>query len=258
MPYTNSELASITVISPHWRQRTHVIDTITIHHAAAVGVSAAAIGQTFLDPKRGASANYGIGTDGQIVLIVPEDKRAITSNSASNDNRAITIEVANSAGAPDWPISSDSYAALILLLTDVCRRNHIPELRWRGDKSLIGQVDLQNMTLHKWFGATACPGPYLESRMGDIAAAVNERLGTGKEKKTMANEKRWQTIASLPEWSKQTVKKLCRLGVLEGKTTEKDALGYPAALDLSEDMVRMLVILDRAGAFDNVSGGNAT
>ncbi|MBO7687040.1 MAG: N-acetylmuramoyl-L-alanine amidase, partial [Kiritimatiellae bacterium] len=114
---SNSELATLTMLSPNWRERTHAIDTVTIHHTAAAGVSAAAIGQSFLPEARKASANYGIGYDGQIVLIVPEEKRAITSSSSANDNRAITIEVANSAGAPDWPISSDSWAALILLLT---------------------------------------------------------------------------------------------------------------------------------------------
>lgn len=243
-----SELAALTVLSPNCRPRTHAIDTITIHHTGAVGVSAAAIAAEFASPTRGASANYAIGVDGQIALIVPEDKRAITSSSSANDNRAVTIEVANSAGAPDWPISSDSWASLILLLVDVCRRNKIPELRWRADPKLIGQVDRQNMTLHKWFGATACPGPYLESRMGDIAAAVNARLGS-KEEKDM---QRFNSIGELPDWAKPTIRKLVKVGVLEGKTDAVDAEGLPAALDLSEDMLRLLVMNDRAGVYDGV------
>lgn len=241
-----SELATLTMLSPNWRERTHAIDTVTIHHTAAAGVSAAAIGQSFLPEARKASANYGIGVDGQIVLIVPEDKRAITSNSSANDNRAITIEVANSAGAPDWPVSSASWASLILLCTDICKRHNIPMLKWQADKSLIGQIDKQNMTVHRWFAATACPGDYLMSRMGDLADAVNARLGAKEDNM----DKRYNTIAQLPEWAKITIKKLCKLGVIEGKTAEKDAQGYPVTLDLSMDMIRLLIINDRCGLYD--------
>ena len=245
---SNSELATLTMLSPNCRPRTHAIDTVTIHHTAAAGVSAAAIGQSFLPEARKASANYGIGVDGQIVLIVPEDKRAITSSSSANDNRAVTIEVANSAGGPDWPVSSASYTSLILLLTDVCRRNHIPELRWKNDPKLIGQIDKQNMTLHKWFVATACPGPWLTDRMGEIAAAVNARLGAEKEEDPM----RYNALAEMPTWAQPTVRKLVQAGVLQGKTVAVDADGLCASLDLSEDMLRLLVMNDRAGLYDGV------
>lgn len=244
---SNSDLAETTILSPHWRQRTHAIDTVTVHHTAAVGVSGKRIAAEFQGTAR-KSANYAIGVEGDIVLCVPEDRRAITSSSSANDDRAITIEVANSAGAPDWPVSSASWASLILLCTDICKRHNIPKLMWEADKSLIGQVDRQNMTVHRWFAATACPGDYLYSRMGDLAAAVNARLGV-KEESEMG-EKRYNTIAQLPEWAKLTVKKLCKLGIIEGKTAEKDAQGYPVTLDLSMDMIRLLIINDRCGLYD--------
>ena len=243
----DSELVSVWRLSPHWRERDHAIDTITVHHTATVGVSAAQIGEAF-QGSRIASSTYGIGVNGEIGLYVQEYRRAITSSSAANDNRAITIYVANSAGAPDWPVSSASWASLILLCTDICKRHNIPKLLWEADKSLIGQVDRQNMTVHRWFAATACPGDYLYSRMGDLAAAVNARLGT-KEESDMG-EKRYNTIAQLPEWAKLTIKKLCKLGVIEGKTAEKDAQGYPVTLDLSMDMIRLLIINDRCGLYD--------
>ena len=245
---SNSKLATLTILSPNYRNRTHEIDTVTIHHTGAAGVSAAAIANEFSTPMRGASANYAIGVDGQIVLIVPEDKRAITSSSRANDDRAVTIEVANSDGGPDWPISSDSWASLILLLTDVCRRNKIPELRWRGDPKLIGQIDKQNMTVHQWFSPTLCPGPYLLSRMGDIAAAVNARLGAKEEKEMQ----RFNSIGELPDWAKPTIRKLVLNGILQGKTSAVDADGLSASLDLSMDMLRLLVMHDRAGLYDGV------
>jgi hypothetical protein len=57
------------------------------------------------------------------------------------------------------------------------RNPGIKNLRWKGDKSLIGQVDKQNMTVHRWFAAKACPGDYLYNRHGQIAEEVNARLG---------------------------------------------------------------------------------
>ena len=45
-----------------------------------------------------------------------------------------------------------------------------------NDKSLVGQIDLQNMTAHRWFAATECPGDFLFDRFGDIAEKVNKKL----------------------------------------------------------------------------------
>lgn len=250
---SSSDLVSVAILSPHCRPRTHTIDTITIHHAATVGVSARQIGEVFRG-SRVASSNYGIGINGEIGLYVPEDKRAITSSNSANDDRAVTIEVANSAGDPDWPVSSASYSSLILLVTDICRRNGIRQLLWRNSPDFIGRVEWQNMTVHRWFAATACPGDYLMSKMKNIAESVNARLGTAE----VEGVKRYDSIAAMPEWAKITVKKLCRIGILEGKTNEKDVAGYPISLDLSQDMLRLLVINDRAGVYDNVNAGGVT
>ena len=63
---------------------------------------------------------------------------------------------------------------------DTCKRNGIKELKWKGDKSLIGQVDKQNMTVHRWFANKACPGDYLYNLHGQIAKEVNSQLITIK------------------------------------------------------------------------------
>jgi hypothetical protein len=48
---------------------------------------------------------------------------------------------------------------------------------WKGDKNLIGKVDQQNMSVHRWFANKSCPGDYLYERHGYIADEVNKRLG---------------------------------------------------------------------------------
>lgn len=174
---SNSPLVSYTKLSPnHSGKRTHKIDTITIHCMAG-NLSVESCGAWFAKPTAQASSNYGIGSDGRIALYVDEGNRSWATSSRSNDHRAVTIEVANNGGAPDWPVSDKAYAALLDLVTDICKRNGIRELKWKGDKTLVGKVDEQNMTVHRWFAAKACPGNYLYNRYGEIAAEVNRRLG---------------------------------------------------------------------------------
>ncbi len=174
---SNSSLVSYTKLSPnHSGKRNHKIDTITIHCMAG-NLSVESCGAMFARSTTQASSNYGIGSDGRIALYVDEANRSWATSSRSNDHRAVTIEVANNGGAPNWPVSDKAYESLIALVTDICKRNGIKELKWKGDKTLVGKVDQQNMTVHRWFAAKACPGNYLYDRHGDIADEVNQRLG---------------------------------------------------------------------------------
>lgn len=174
---SSSNLVNYTKISPNRTVNSaRRIDTITIHCMAG-DLSVENCGALFAKASRAASSNYGIGSDGRIGLYVEEKDRSWCSSNRDNDMRAITIEVANDGGAPDWHVSDKAYESLINLLVDICRRNKIDCLRWKNDKSLIGQVDKQNMTVHRWFANKACPGEYLMSKMGDIANEVNKRLG---------------------------------------------------------------------------------
>ena len=165
----------------------HKIDTVTIHCMAG-DLSVEGCGRLFQDPARRASSNYGIGSDGRIGLYVEEGNRSWCTSSSSNDNRAVTIEVANTSNREPFPVSDAAYKSLIRLLADICRRNGIDALRWEADRSLIGQVDRQNMTVHRWFAAKSCPGQWLYEHHGDIADAVNIRL-QGKETEDMAKDK---------------------------------------------------------------------
>lgn len=171
---SNSSLVNYTLISPNRGQRTHKIDTITIHHMAC-NLSIEACGAGFAARSRNASSNYGIGTDGRIGMYVEEKDRSFCSSNYENDNRAITIEVANDGKGPDWHVSDLALEATIKLCTDICKRNNIKKLNFTGDKT-------GNLTMHKWFAYTACPGPYLESKFPYIAEEVNRRLGVENSK----------------------------------------------------------------------------
>lgn len=172
---SNSPLVDYVKISPNKNSpRNHVIDTITIH--CVVGqCSVETIGNVFAPVSRQASSNYGIGPDGRIGMYVEEKDRSWCSSNAENDNRAITIEVASDTTHP-YAIKPAAYKALVELCADICKRNGIKELKWKANKALIGQVDKQNMTVHRWFAKKECPGEYIYTRLGQIADEVNQKL----------------------------------------------------------------------------------
>lgn len=166
---SNSNLVSYTRISPNsTNPRQEKIKKITIHHMACDG-TLEAIGKSFANPERQCSSNYAIDSDGNVAMYCEEKNRSWCSSSAENDHQAITIEVANCKGAPNWEVSDKALSKLIELCADICKRNNIAKLNFTDDVS-------GNLTMHKWFVATACPGPYLESKFQYIADEVNKGL----------------------------------------------------------------------------------
>lgn len=174
MSYSN--LTDYVRISPNCtKPRNQKINAIVIHHMAG-NATVEKCGEIFADPERQASSNYGVGTDGRIGCYCLEEDRSWCSGNREIDNRAITLEVANCSGSPDWKVSDQALEATIALCYDICRRYGF-KLNYTGDKS-------GNLHMHKWYQATACPGPYLESKFPYIAEEVNKRLGNKTEVKT--------------------------------------------------------------------------
>lgn len=173
---SNSPLVKYTKLSPnHSGKRTHAIDTITIH--CVVGhVSLETLGNLFFPSARQTSSNYGVDDNGKVGLYVNEGNRSWCSSNNANDQRAVTIEVASDKTHP-YKITDGALNGVIALCADICKRNGIKKLLWKGDKTLIGQVDKQNMTVHRWFSAKACPGDYIYGKLGYIADEVNKKLG---------------------------------------------------------------------------------
>ena len=176
MGFTNSPLVNYTKISPNrTKNRNHAIDTITIH--CVVGqCSVETLGNVFSPDSRQASSNYGVGFDGRIGMYVEEKDRSWCSSSASNDHRAITIEVASDTKEP-YAVRDAAYQATIKLVADICKRNGIKKLVWSTNKKdRINHLNGCNMTVHRDYANKSCPGTYLYDRQGDIAAKVNAIL----------------------------------------------------------------------------------
>ena len=189
---SNSRLPTYVRLSPNvTKPRQGTIKGVAIHCTAGgkdLPASAFADLPRFVIPDRdnGASCHYVVGGDGSIAQVCGEENRSwCTSNKI--DHQLVTIEVASDHVAP-YLVNTVAIQSLVKLLVDICQRNGIPKLLWKGNKSLMGHWDKQNMVVHRWTSGKACPGDFLYNLHPKIANAVNEILA-GKEEEEMDIEK---------------------------------------------------------------------
>ena len=185
---SNSRLPTYVRLSPNvTKPRQGTIKGVAIHCTAGgkdLPASDFADLSRFVIPDRdnGASCHYVVGGDGSIAQVCGEENRAwCTSNKI--DHQLVTIEVASDHVAP-YLVNAVAIQSLVKLLADICQRNGISKLLWKGDKSLMGHWDKQNMVVHRWTANKACPGDFLYNLHPKIANAVNEILA-GKEEEEM-------------------------------------------------------------------------
>lgn len=205
MVFTNSPLVDYTRISPyHSGVRTSPIKKITIHHMAG-NLSIEVCGEVFQSRK--ASSNYGVGSDGRVGMYLYEKYVSWASCSYWNDNQSATIEVANNKCGGNWSISAKAMKSLIELCVDICKRNGIPKLEYTGDAN-------GTLTIHSMFAATACPGPYLKSKLNYICKEVNKKLNKPTTYKI-------NTVARVQTWLNETYNSGLNVDNDYGKLTHK-------------------------------------
>ena len=170
---SNSPLVNYVKLSPHYDSRDgKKITDITIHHMAG-NLTVEQCGQVF--QTRPASSNYGIDSRGRVGLYVDEKYASWANSNLASNQRSITIELANDRTGGNWHVSDTAINKCIELCVDICRRNGIPRLNFTGNTN-------GNLTAHRMFTATACPGDYLYSKFNYIATEVNKQLGQGDGK----------------------------------------------------------------------------
>ena len=93
-----------------------------------------------------------------------------------------------------------------------------------------------------------CPAPFVENVAAwqDFKRRLTEEVDdmTADEVKNLIAQSKtvYNTTASVPEWGRATVEKLTRKGWLKGE-------GGSGGLNLPEEVLRVLVINDRAGIY---------
>ena len=170
---SNSSLATLK-IPAHTNNYTvgregRKITKITIHHMAAKW-TAQRCGESFQVATRKGSSHYGIGYDGVIAQYVDEANTAWTDSNWDSNTTSVTIETANSQNGGNWPVSDVTLASLIKLVAEIAIRNNLGTL-----------IKGKNLTWHQMYSATACPGPYLISKLDYIVQEANKIITNGSD-----------------------------------------------------------------------------
>jgi len=149
-----------------------------VHHAAMTSDSS--LKYQYVSPARELSSNYAMRQNGDIAAILHEEYRPFTSSSPKADNWGITIEIANLTGAPDWKISDRAFDQLARLIADCATRWDFPIDRGH----VIGHREV--LPLFGQGKVTACPGPWLFPRLGDLCALARKHQAEATKPKPQA------------------------------------------------------------------------
>lgn len=165
------------------------IERITIH--CIVGQMSAKACANLKNFRSGgcASANYIIGLNGEVLLNVPEERRAWTSGGEKkvkgktgrdNDYKAITFECASDATSP-YAFRNVVYEKLVAMCVDICKRYGRTKLLWFGTPEEVESYKVKDdemvLTWHRYYAYKSCPGDWMYSRGQEFAKRVTAQLG---------------------------------------------------------------------------------
>ena len=169
---SNSKLVNKTMLTPRNYDKGrsgYKIKKITIHHAASV-ISIESLGNLMKNGARQVSSHYGIGNDGRIGQYVDEKNTAWTDGNWVSNCTSVTIETSNNKTGGKWTVGDKALNSLIKLVADIGKRNNLGTL-----------VKGKNVTWHRMYASTTCPGDYLLSKMDYIVKEANKINASGKK-----------------------------------------------------------------------------
>lgn len=211
-----NKLAIACNMSNYGGQRTGKVKYIVVHYTAGNGDTAEDNGRYFEANHVGASAHWFVD-ERNAVLSVPEDCVAwhcggsVYFHPSCRNSNSIGVELCSIKNADgEYGFRRETLENAAALVRELMERYH---------------VTIENVLRHYDVTGKKCPAPLTDA-------------GQWEEFKQMIV--RYKSVEELPVWAQETVKKLVDRQILQG-----DGQG----LDLSRDMVRMLVFLDRAGIF---------
>ena len=243
--------------SDAWRNSALTPRGIMVHSTAAPGVSAQSFRDRWDRPGVGASVHYFVD-DRDIIQCLPLNKRAGHAAGTANSTH-IAFEMCepkgmtyNSSGsvvtayAPPAGYFAAVWDNAVGLCAKLCREYGFDPL----DKKVLlchcegykQGIASNHADVEHWFVKEG-------KNMDAFRAAVKAVLDGGapapekkpeetKEEETVA---KYDSLEQVPEWGRATVKKLLEKNALQGDGEK---------LDLSEDMLRIFVVLDRMGLYD--------
>ena len=228
------------------------IEYIVIHYFGSLG-TAKAVANYFASAYRGASAHYCLDEGSTVYQCVLEEDVAWHCGTSGTyyhpdcrNSNSIGIEVrpykldpstATDATKRDWYFTEEIIENLVEFTAALMRKYDIPPER------VVRHYDVT----HKW-----CPRPFMGDDInqfyGESGNTMWEKFKERIEEETQMRFNTMEQIEEKASYALPTVQKLVSLGYLQGGG-KKDAEGNPADMDLSKDMLRVLVINDRAGVY---------
>ena len=211
-------------------QKRNRTDLIVIHHTGGSDIDASAeqIHEWHLNKGwSGIGYHYVIRKDGTIERGRPE--WAVGSHAYGENSHSLGIHLSG-----DFDQASPTAAQVekcAMLTAYLCQKYDIP-------------IDRGHVVGHGELMSTDCPGANLQQLLDD-GTITGKAIWYANERAEVATPKaadkidRYNTLEDVPEWAKLTVNKLITRGALSGNGQ---------GLDLSPDMIRTFVILDRSGA----------
>ena len=165
----------------HSGKRKLPVDRYTVHCYVGQAALKRGVDGFYSRPAgKGASCQYFISFDGRVGGVCDENFRSWCSSSEANDTRAITVEVASDNTAP-YAFTNAAYNKLIELTVDIMKRYKKKRLVYIADKNKALKYqpapDEMLLTLHKFFAAKACPGPWFIAKIPEFIETVNKLLG---------------------------------------------------------------------------------
>ena len=206
---------------------------LILHYIGNPGTTARQNASYFAQVNSQTSVHY-IVDDGEIIEIIPPDQKSYGTSSREHNERGIQIEMCH----PDASgrISETTLYNVVWLCRELMERYGITEI--------IRHYDVTGKKCPLWY-----------VNHPEEWEALKERIVEGEDEMTEELERRLTAVEAvtvnrmiynyvdenMPEWARGTVQKLMDRGYLRG-TDE--------GLGLDDSMLRILVMLDRAGAFD--------
>jgi len=196
--------------------RYNAVEYLVIHYTAGPGDTARNNGIYFAREQTGTSAHYFVD-ETTVVRSVPEEFVAwhcganYYRHPQCRNGNSIGIEICTKGANGEYWFAPEAVTRAQALTRELMKKHSITPDRILRHYDVTGKI---------------CPAPLVNE-----AAWVSFKGGLTV----------YDDLQSVPQWARPTVEKLLARGFLQGDGEK---------LDLSWDMVRMLVILDRAGVFE--------
>ena len=203
---------------------------LILHYIGNPGTSARQNASYFAHVNSQTSVHY-IVDDTEIIEIIPPDQKSYGTSDREHNERGIQIEMCH----PD--ASGRIEAAVLEKVVWLCR-----ELMKRyGITKIIRHYDVTGKRCPLWYVEHPEEWETLKRRIlgGDRMEEFEKRLAA-VEAVTVKRMIYNYVDENMPKWARGTVQKLMDRGYLKGAGE---------GLGLDDAMLRMLVVLDRAGAF---------